>query len=359
MKWSSFIILLLTCRSLAFGFCTVNLDCVGSNDACHIPHCTAGACMNDSPGPDHFVLCTQNGMSVACCTGNLNVTMSGSDCSASPCAPPPPPPCLGNGTICFTSSCANCCSGYSDISGVCQAIPPPPPLGCPNPGETNPHTACQGVLQCTLLSSCGITNCAVASDCGPPPPPPPPSGCGSGIICGQIKDAETNSVLLPGIPFTLRSATGRILRTSFTDTNGQFAFSNLTAPKYIIAPENDRLTCGVPGQKYIAPGDASANFEMRGIKATITIPGKQGTFVIATNNPIALGSPPPDVVAGGSIASISAVIDSNAIGILRVPYGHWYLSCWLPGSLLTSSVQTASIDLGVLKAMDTQTVACQ
>ncbi len=356
---------ILTCLSHATSCSTSTPDCTFSHDVCHLDHCSFGTCVSDLSAPDGWKFCIQGSGGSYCCSGALNVVVSGSNCAnAAPCSGNAilPPPCLTNGTLCFPSNCGNCCSGYSDVAGTCQTAPPPP--ACPL-GQTNPYSTCQGAFNCTQLSGCGVSNCAVAGDCPLPPPPPPPpplppapimphggASCGPGKVCGSVIDSETGTVNLVGMVIELRNDKGTYIKTTRTISNGSFEFSGLTGSGYLISPSLNPSWSSDPSFSKTLPADGHVLFKMGGVPANVTITGSSGDFIMisssATTGPFPLG-----VYPGGPF-SISGVIGRDGKKLMSISKGKWFLTCWRSRTYNKGH----AMDLGIIKAQDVLTAEC-
>ncbi len=168
------------------------------------------------------------------------------------------------------------------------------------------------------------------------------TGCAAQTICGTVTDAETNTIPLPGITIELLSAQGFTLNVTQTNSAGQYSFSNLTAPSYLLyCFPNPGITCS-PFEPKASPGQL-VNFFDGGYPASVTITGPQGDFVFFAYTQ---WSGPPNCTTGGICAG-------TAPATFSIPNGTYWLTCYNG----FNSTQTSDQKL-ILKARDSLTLPC-
>lgn len=309
-------------------------DCTLSHDTCHLDHCLSGSCVQDIPAPDGWHLCNSGSAGVFCCGGSLNVVATNANCAnPDPCSGNSQiPTCQPNGTINCFGSCT-CCSGMTDVSGTCIAPPPPPPGGCPNPGETNPHSSCQGPFICTQLSSCGVGNCTSGADCAPPPPPPPPTLCGANVICGSVNALDGSAPLVSNVAIQLLDQTARPKKLVKTTAAGPYNYALPAMDgEYVLRPVVGRTQMAIPAQIVVhmnsgVPTPLTVNFKVR-MPASVHISGvPAGTFAMLTYQAYT-GAQPPDTTSGMMYQSSTA--GQTGLTIAAYSGTAYHLTCWIP-----------------------------
>jgi hypothetical protein len=250
-------------------------------------------------------------------------------CANIVCGGPPtcPPVCIPNcscaSSTCVGNTCHDGCGG--NCSGTLNCAPPPPPPSC----VPNCSCAASTCLGNVCANGCG-GNCAGTLNCSPPPPPPPPPPpCGFGI-CGQVSALEAPLVNLKDVVVELRNAEGIHLQSVKNDPVAGYLFPAPPPGSAYLSVAVDRHQIAVPplirhvkiGNKY--------DFTVRGVPASVIVNEKPGTFIIVTTAPLVSGPPTIDQTSGHVPTAFSSTIDLNGIRTLKIPAGHYYLTCWRP-----------------------------
>ncbi len=135
----------------------------------------------------------------------------------------------------------------------------------------------------------------------------------------------------------LRNSRGKIIKAVPTVAGSPaytFTSSINSDTTYYVAPVVERTQFALPAQQavYVFPagGSALANFQVRGIPATLTISGTPGSVVMVSTFAYTSGTPPP-MGAGSQTKSnfYTAVIEANGQIKIKVPGDQpYWLKCW-------------------------------
>lgn len=277
------------------------------------------------------------------------------------CVPNCSPACACAATTPVGSTCPDGCGGF--CAGTKPACVPACGCAAITPIGSTCADGCGGTCagaQCVPNCACAATT-LIGSTCsngcsgtcaGTLPPPPP---CGTGKICGILKDSETGTVALNNVVLELRDLGGKVLQSGKTDGAGNYV---LTAPagKYYIAPVAARNQSPSKLSVAIDAGDKT-DFTMRSVPAHVNLTGHPQTFVLITTFTWTSSSP-PRVGGGTQTLSYTGVINPNSKWTAKVPYASdYWLSCWtLDAHHLYQ--KGSNVDLGQIKAQDDLTVAC-
>lgn len=342
--------------------------------------------------------CIDNGGSPTCAVSFICIDWDCSACLVSVPPPPspvtPPPPtvtiscpgptdtnphlgCSGNQCVAFASCGPNNCMANSQC-GLPVSAPPSCMVSACNSDcdcHANEHCGapiasgpCSGVRACLgsvsntscVYSGCGLGETCDSSTCSCSVVMVPANPCGPGVICGQIKDIETDSVPLSQRPVELRNTNGTFLKTAYTDDQGKYQFTALAQGNYFVSPPSNRLESVSPMFKRVAAGGLS-DFKVKGTFATVTVASLPNTFVLIRDVPHPANTPPPAIQSGIASDAWSQVVGTNGKAKIELPYGtHYSLTCWVP-HLHRDHIefdQTENLALASLKATDTQDVSC-
>ncbi len=173
----------------------------------------------------------------------------------------------------------------------------------------------------------------------------PPSPCtGGDMVCGYVRSAESNTVVLKNVPVELRNQDGGLLLTRHTNASGYYGFTGVpTGRQYIVNVVADRLQAPNPIKRVLptlpATGSGDNDFEIRGWPAIITVTGKPGSTVLlsagqAYTNPLTPRYDYTEVNLSNTALKkryLMATLDQSGKTKMSVP-GHspYYLTCWKP-----------------------------
>ena len=142
-----------------------------------------------------------------------------------------------------------------------------------------------------------------------------------------------------------------------TDTNGSYSFTMSPADiagNYKVVPMMGSTLHGPipqPLNNVVAYAGASnlANFQISGMKASVTVSGTAGSFVVLSLDAIAQNTPPTFSRTSTRIAP-PGVINANGSVALNVAVGGpYFLTCWVPTTQADNGLQNAIASVSYVK----------